>query len=184
MKNTVAALTLAAVMAASGAALAQPATERPAHGRHSLNSDDRAALLDARVAGIKAALRLTPEQEKLWPGFEKALRDSRAARAERMAGMRAERREAREERKEAREEGRKRDFVEALRKGADRTAEHARMATERATEMRKFADAIEPLYNTLDDGQKRRLRALLRKDGFGPKQDGHDHHGKHHDRRR
>ena len=32
-------------------------------------------MLDARLAGLKAGLRLTPDQEKLWGPFEAAVRD-------------------------------------------------------------------------------------------------------------
>ncbi len=33
--------------------------------------------------------------------------------------------------------------------------------------MKKIADAADPLYKTLDDGQKRRLAVLTRMDRFG-----------------
>jgi hypothetical protein len=33
------------------------------------------AFTDARIAALKTALRLTPEQEKNWPAVEQALRD-------------------------------------------------------------------------------------------------------------
>ena len=35
---------------------------------------DRAAFFDAHLAGLHAGLKLTPEQEKLWPPVEAALR--------------------------------------------------------------------------------------------------------------
>lgn len=164
MKKTLAALTLSAALAASGAAFAQQADSakaaQPTGKQQRMNADDRAALTDAKIAGLKAGLKLNADQEKLWPGVEKALRDAAQARAERMAKWK-------EERKEAREDGKKVDYVERLRKGAD-------MATERATEMRKLADGIDPLYKTLDDGQKRRLAVLLRANMPGKG----DHHHK------
>ena len=44
-----------------------------------------------------------------------------------------------------------------------------------AAAMKKIADAADPLYKTLDDGQKRRLAVLTRQDGrFGR---GHGHRG-------
>jgi hypothetical protein len=36
-----------------------------------------------------------------------------------------------------------------------------------AGSMKKIADAADPLYKTLDDGQKRRLAVLTRMDRFG-----------------
>lgn len=167
MNKSIAALTLSAALALSGAAFAQQADGAKADGagpakHHRISADDKAALLDARLAGLKAGLKLNAEQEKLWPGVETALRGQAKERAERMAKFR-------EERKEAREDGKKPDYIERLRAGAD-------MATERATEMRKLADAVEPLYKSLDDAQKRRLAVLLKMDG--PKG---DHRGPHKD---
>ena len=42
------------------------------------------ALLDARLAGMKAGLKLTPDQEKLWGPFEAAVRDASKAHMEAM----------------------------------------------------------------------------------------------------
>ena len=36
---------------------------------------DRAMMLDAKLAGMKAELKLKPDQEKLWGPFETAVRD-------------------------------------------------------------------------------------------------------------
>ena len=41
--------------------------------------------------------------------------------------------------------------------------------------MKKIADAADPLYKTLDDGQKRRLAVLTRMDRFGGRE-GWRHH--------
>ena len=43
------------------------------------------AFTDARVAAIKAGLRLTPEQEKNWPAFEAAYRNLAKLRTDRVA---------------------------------------------------------------------------------------------------
>ena len=40
-----------------------------------MSPEDRAAIFDARIAGLKAGLKLTPDQDKLWPNVETALRD-------------------------------------------------------------------------------------------------------------
>src|SRR5258708_32816763 len=65
------------VLTIAGSTLAfaqQPApAERPHHSQ--LTADDIAAFTDARIAALKTALRLTPEQEKNWPAVEQALRD-------------------------------------------------------------------------------------------------------------
>ena len=42
--------------------------------------------------------------------------------------------------------------------------------------MKKIAEAADPLYKTLDDGQKRRLAVLTRMDRFGGGREGWRHH--------
>ena len=59
----------ATILTIAGSTLAyaqQPApAERPHHAQ--LTADDIAAFTDARIAALKTALRLTPEQENNWP---------------------------------------------------------------------------------------------------------------------
>ncbi len=50
------------------------------------------AFTDARIAGLKAGLKLTAEQEKNWPAVETAIRDLAKERADRMAARREARR--------------------------------------------------------------------------------------------
>ena len=44
--------------------------------------EEPAFMLDAKLAGMKAALKLTPDQEKTWAPFEAAVRDADSARRE------------------------------------------------------------------------------------------------------
>src|SRR3981189_3634165 len=44
-------------------------------GQMRMNPQDRAAFTDARIAAVHAGLKLTPDQEKLWPPVEAAVRD-------------------------------------------------------------------------------------------------------------
>ncbi|MBB2960159.1 Spy/CpxP family protein refolding chaperone [Methylobacterium sp. R2-1] len=113
------------------------------YGRWSaLSAEDRAAFTDARIAGLHAGLKLNPEQEKLWPPVEAALRD--------LSKQRDAQREARRDR------GRMVDDAPgALRAMAD-------AATVRGEALRKLADASTPLFATLDEGQKRRAMVLAR----------------------
>ena len=112
-----------------------------------MNSEDRAALLDARIAAIHTGLKLNADQEKLWPPVEAAVRD--------FAKLRIDRANARMEmRKNDSADAQKADDpVARLRERADN------MATSAAA-LKKIADAADPLYKTLDDGQKRRLAVL------------------------
>lgn len=127
----------------AGAAWAHDRQPGGFHGRWSaLTPEDRAAFADARIAAIHAGLKLTPDQEKLWPPVESAMRD--------MAKMRQQRRAAMENRPRFAD-----DAPAALRAMAD-------MASARADALRKLADATQPLYASLDQDQKRRALILSR----------------------
>src|SRR4030088_2962220 len=61
-------------------------------GQTRMNPQDRAAFTDARIAAVHAGLKLTPDQEKLWPPVEGAVRDFAKLRIDRAnARMNAER---------------------------------------------------------------------------------------------
>jgi hypothetical protein len=125
--------------------------------------EDMKAFTDARIAGLKAGLQLTPDQEKNWPAVEQAIRDMAKARQERMAAWRER---AKEEKGE--------DALAHLRARADGM-------TRRAAELRKLADAAEPLYQSLSDDQKHRLRFLVHMAmGHGGHDAGHGSWGHHH----
>ena len=154
--KTIAAGTIALMLAGAGvgAAMAQSTPSRDG-ARAQIRTEDAAAFTDARVAGLKAGLKLTADQEKNWPAVETALRDLAKQRAERMnarAEYRSNRREAGRDNTAARPAP---DAIARMREGAD-------AMTARAAGLKKLADASEPLYKSLDDSQKRRFGALLR----------------------
>jgi len=127
-------------------------------GHMRMNPEDRAAFVDARIAAVHAGLKLNADQEKLWPPVESAVRD--------FAKLRIDRANARMNAKP--EEDAPKDPLTRLRERADN------MATS-ATALKKIADAADPLYKTLDEGQKRRLAVLTHREGrFGG---GWRHHG-------
>ena len=131
------------------------------HEHMRINPEDRAALTDAKIAAVHAGLKLNPDQEKLWPPVEAAVRD--------FAKMRIDRANARMN--APRDEAQKPDPVARLRERADT------MATT-ATALKKIADAADPLYKTLDEGQKRRLTILTHMEGRSG--EGERHHGFEH----
>jgi hypothetical protein len=106
--------------------------------------DERAAMLEARLAGLKAGLRLTPEQEKLWPPFEAAIRDFAQTRTAHMQRM-MERADKAEGRGDA---GPPPSPIDRLDMMAVRLSDVA-------AELKTIADAGKPLYASLDDQQKR-----------------------------
>ena len=155
MKRWVVGLTAMGALAAT-AALAQdrgmaPFAGRPGAGMggwaRMLSPDDRAAFTDARIAALHAGLKLNPDQEKLWPPVEEAIRG--------WVKERQDARTARHDRMEATDAGATRDVPGMLRFMADRQARSA-------DALRKLADATSPLYTALDDAQKRRLVVLGR----------------------
>jgi hypothetical protein len=125
------------------------------HDHVRMNPEDRAAFTDARIAAVKAGLKLTPDQDKLWPPLEAAVRD--------FAKLRMDRANARMQAKQddSKDTQQTDDPVARLRTHADN------MATTAAA-LKRIADAADPLYKTLDDGQKRRLKILTHMhSGFG-----------------
>ena len=116
-----------------------------------LTATDWEQLTDARIKLVKAALQLTPDQEKLWPPIEEAIRVRARDRQARIATAVDRARELRD--RSRIEVLRDRNPIEFMKKRADRLAQ-------RSTDLKRLADAWEPLYQTLDPDQKRRLAFL------------------------
>jgi hypothetical protein len=134
----IAALTLFAAGACADSAVARDRGARA--DRSALTAGQIVAQEDARTARIKADLRLTAEQEKNWPGLETALRDIGKTRADRQVALRADR----EPRKEPV------DIIEHLNR-------RAKILGDRSADVKKLADAAQPLYASLDEQQKKRF---------------------------
>jgi hypothetical protein len=112
---------------------------------------DLSTLTDARVNIIKAALQLTPDQEKYWPAIENAIRQRAKDRQARLAGV-------------AQTVGERSDTspVEAMRdrNPIDFMHRRADAMAKRSADLNKLADAWQPLYQTLTPDQKRRMGLL------------------------
>jgi LTXXQ motif family protein len=146
-KFTIAAVAALAV-AGSTAVYAQYHPWLREHVQHvRMTPEDRAAFVDARIAAVHAGLKLTADQEKLWPPVEAAVRDFAKLRLDRAnARMNGLQNQSQDSQKDE-------DLVARLRERAETMAASA-------DAMKKIADAADPLYKTLDDGQKRRLAIL------------------------
>lgn len=160
-KFTIAAIAVLSI-AGSGAVYAQYHRPWMEHFHHiRMNPEDRAAFVDARIAAVHAGLKLNADQEKLWPPVEAAVRD--------FAKLRIDRANAR---------------MNAPSGDADKPEDPVARLRQRAEDMgaasaalKKIADAADPLYKTLDEGQKRRLAVLTRHRGpFGGGEDGPPRH--------
>jgi zinc resistance-associated protein len=104
-----------------------------------LTAEDRAAFADARIAALKAGLKLTPDQERNWPAFEEALRALAKARSERLA---------------------QRDTQPASDDPLERLRLRADAVSRTGTLLKQLVDAAQPLYQSLDEAQKRRFWIL------------------------
>jgi LTXXQ motif family protein len=122
-------------------------------GHTRLSPEDRAAMADAKIAAVHAGLKLSADQEKLWPPVESAVRELVKIRLDRAAARQAAAAQSADD--QARP-----DPVARLRTRAENM-----MAS--AAAMKKIADAADPLYKTLDNGQKRRLAMLTHRDRHG-----------------
>ena len=122
-----------------------------AMGPERLSTADLAKLTDARIVIVKAALQLTPDQEKYWPAVEEAIRNRSKDRQARMAAAAARLNELRD--RSVVEVMRDRDPIAFLHRRAD-------ALIQRGTDLKKVADAWQPLYHTLTPDQKRRMAAL------------------------
>lgn len=141
-----------AVLAIAGSTAVYAQHRHWGHGFSRMSPEDRSAYADARIAAVHAGLKLTADQEKLWPPVEAAVRE--------FAKLRIDRANARMTSKDDSSQQKPDDPVSRLRERADNMAASA-------AAMKKIADAADPLYKTLDDGQKRRLAVLTRMDRFG-----------------
>jgi len=136
-------------------------------------STDRA---EARIAILKADLRLSADQAQHWAGLESALNDIAAKRAKRWAASNdlqtgrsssnapvapdtsiTEDEQRRDTDSERDARNARLDDIGEMRRKAD-------AYTVQAAELRQIADAAQPLYDTLDDHQRHRLVQFVRED--------------------
>jgi LTXXQ motif family protein len=143
--------TTALFLTASSIANAQTSqTSSPATPER-LNAADRNTLTDMRIDLVKAALQLTPEQEKYWPAVETAIRQgaddrkARLAKVQETVGKRVEQNSV--------DNMRNRDPIAFLQRRSEALAQ-------RSADLDKLAEAWQPLYKTLSPEQRKRMGAL------------------------
>jgi hypothetical protein len=147
-----------------------------------------ARLEDGRIAMAKGALKLTPEQEKLWAPVEEKIRAGYAERRQ----QREARREKRDERRADREKGEKLSLPDRVERASEKMAERASKLSERAAKTKEFAGVLKPFYESLSDEQKEVASHVLSRfahEGRGRGRHGRRwamgggrHHGRSHDR--
>ena len=176
MFSTALAMTATALCAA-------PALARDRDDTFRITANQVVDMADARIAQLKADLRLTPDQDKNWGPLQSAMHDMAVRRADRMTKLREQRTAAdpaaqppaaqppadRDARVRDDRDYRDRDSRADRDAPLDLAAELRRRAddmTARAEDYRKFADAAGPLYGSLDDGQRRRFLAFVARNMF------------------
>ncbi len=138
--------------AAAAPAAATPPADNPAKTRAeqavSRRNTERDAFFEARVAALHAGLTLNPDQEKLWPALETAIRDlttfnrgGQPRSADAAPGGSTGQSGA--------------QAFDELKRTADDLAQRGRILS-------ALADAGAPLYAALDQAQKDRLPILMR----------------------
>jgi zinc resistance-associated protein len=100
-------------------------------------------LTEIRIDVVRNALQLSPDQAKYWPAIEEAIRSRAEMRRQRAENVAERMDEAQPDL----------DFVKVMQT-------HAAVLTERGTALRRLADAWQPLYPTLNNAQKQRMRIL------------------------
>jgi hypothetical protein len=145
MRRTfVAALATVFVAASSFAIAAEDSQQSSRAERMQQWAADRETMLDAKLAGMKAGLGLTADQEKLWSPFESAVKDAGKSRIDAMGEM-----------MRMRAQGERMSPIDHLEAMANRLSQGA-------TNVKKIADAAKPLYDSLDESQKHKFGMLGR----------------------
>jgi len=130
-------------LAALAITIAPPAFAQMSMTKTELPTEsDLKALTDLRVALVRGVLQLSPDQAKLWPAVEEAIRSRATMRTGRLAKLIA-----------MRDQERALDPIEIMRIRADGL-------TQRGDALKNLAAAWQPLYQTLDQQQKQRLGDL------------------------
>jgi zinc resistance-associated protein len=147
---TAVALSVSPFALTAAVAAGDPAAETAGSDRTPNWAADHRAMMDARLGGMKEALKPTAAQYPLWEVFENAVRKADNTRMDDM-----------------REMMQTRERVSPI----DRLDAMAGRMGRRAAEVKSIAEAAKPFYASLDDTQKRNFAMLGREmltTGDGP----------------
>ncbi len=164
MKLSRSAWIVLAAAAAVPCTVAIAATAKNA-GWGQMTPETRARLDEGRLAMVKTALKLNPDQEKLWSPIEGQVRTFFKDRE----AKKTERDKNREQFEKDRAEGKRPDMAQRLEKMSQRMSEGAER-------MKAFSGAFSPFYASLSQEQKDVLRPLAH--DIMPGMGGRGHGGK------
>ena len=114
------------------------------------NAADVGTLTDMQINLVKAALQLTPDQEKYWPPIEEAIRAKAQDREARVTAAAKRLTELRQNPIEVLQTPNPVDFLQ----------QRADALAQRSADLKKLAGAWQPLYETLTPDQKKRMASL------------------------
>jgi hypothetical protein len=167
----IATIAAAALLASVGTyALAQapaPTDQAPApqeqtrqEPRRGMSQDTFNRMVDARIAAIKAGLKLSADQERLWGPVEAAIRTSADERFSRFEQRRADR-----------DQRRSMDFMQRLEQRSTSMTENAQRSSALAT-------ALRPLWDSFSEDQKQIAPRLMREVVNGGRMGRHERGGR------
>ena len=150
----------------------QPAAEN-SETRRGPSPGTIARLQDGRIAMAKTALKLSPDQEKLWAPVEEKIRAGFEERRKAREAWQAKREERRAEKAKGEDgKGEKLALPERIEKRSERLTARAAKMTERAAKAKEFAEVLKPLYASFSEEQKAvagRVLSHFGQDGRGPR---------------
>ena len=145
MRRTILAALFVGFVSAPVFVLAADGDQQPSRAERMQHwAADRETMLDAKLAGMKAGLGLTADQEKLWSPFESAVKEADKSRMDAMGEM-----------MRTRAQSERMSPIDRLEAMSDRLSRGA-------TNVKKIADAAKPLYDALDESQKHKFGMLGR----------------------
>jgi hypothetical protein len=115
-----------------------------------LSESDAKTLTDVRIELVKAALQLTPDQQKLWPPVEAAIRNRAKNRFTRLYDFAGR---VQELRAHPLQTLLNRDPIQFMQRRADALEQRSR-------DLKQLASAWQPLFQTLSPDQRRRMALL------------------------
>jgi hypothetical protein len=165
----VAALPATVVLAQQGGEPEKSGDQQQTEKHRGPSAETMARLQDGRIAMIKTALKLTPEQEKLWTPVEEKMRAGFAERQKKRDEWQAKR----DERRQARGDKNKEQLAlpDRIEARSQRMTEMAAKLTERAAKTKEYAETLKPLFASFTDEQKEVAGRVLAR--------GHRGHGSH-----
>lgn len=144
-------LKMTAAGVAAFLAIASPPAYAQTPSGGSPSASNLSDVTEDRISIVKDALQLTQDQQKYWPAIQDAIQARAKNREARFASM--------SERVDKMRDRSPREILQNF-NPVDFMQRRAEALAQRASDLKKVADAWQPLYQTLSSEQKRRMALL------------------------